>query len=62
MVDSTGAGPFRTRPGAESSGFLNPSWVGPHADHGAAKSSLADVVLLVSDAPTVITNGSLAGA
>ena len=62
IVESTGAGPFRTRPGAESSGFRNPSWVEPHADHGAAKSSFAVTVLLVSEAPTVITNGSLEGA
>ncbi len=58
----SGTGPLSTRPGAASSGFRNPSWVGPQADQGAAKSSLDVAVPLVSAAPTVITNGSFAGA
>src|SRR4051794_58359 len=57
-----GMAPTRNRPGAPISGFEKPSGVEPQADHGATVSSAGVGVPLVSVAPTVITNGSLAGA
>ena len=62
IVESIGTGPLSTRPGAANSGLRKPSCVDPQADHGAAKSSVGVTVPLVSEAPTVITNGSFAGA
>src|SRR5438105_1269539 len=50
------------RPGAETSGFEKPSIVVPYADQSGTVSSLGSEVMCWSSAPTVITNGSLAGA
>ena len=43
-------GPIRYRPGAESSGFANPSGVEPHADQGASVWFAGLVLLPMSSA------------
>ena len=50
------------RPGATISGLVEPSAVTPNEEKLARRSSATSTVSLVSDAPTVITNGSLPGA
>ena len=61
-VLADGTGPIIQRPGAPSSGFAKPSAVAPKDVHGAALSSARETVSAMSDAPTVITNGSFPGA
>ena len=61
-MDVIGIGPTIIRPGAQISGFQNPSCVRPYADHGARSSSVVLAVPPMSTAPTVITNGLLPGA
>ena len=62
MYAPVGTGAAMYRPGAERSGFMKPSAVGPYADHDARVSSLRPIVPSVSSAPTVMMNGSFPGA
>src|SRR5689334_8091107 len=56
------ASEMRCAPGATTSGLAKPSCVVPRLDQSASMSSFVDVVPCSSVPPTVITNGSLAGA
>jgi hypothetical protein len=57
-----GSGAAMWRPGATRSGFMIPSTVLPLELHGDSVSSPGPLVSIVSNAPTVNANGSLAGA